>query len=322
MHSKVELYRQRDFSQVFADSVAFIKRNFKGLLRSLVVIVAPLYVISSVMMSLFSIKIIDTAAQADNYYGSSRENIFFDTFFSWNFFITLLLAFTTIVLAISVVFGYIKLYGENKAAITPADVWDEIRNRVARVFFFLLGYMFVLFIAFVIISFILTFVLSGLILIPIVGPIIIVGIFFVFMLASVTFITILLPVVYYENEGFFDSIGRVVRLLRGNFWQTMAVTFVSAVAVQLLVTFVYQALLQGFELLKTSTEQVDVNTVKTILVVYFTISPIVLFFGYLFQFSASGFAFFGLLEKMEYIGLRRKVEAINQTIDIKPEEQY
>lgn len=322
MHNKVELYKQRDFSQVFADSVAFIKRNFKGLLRSLVVIVAPLYVISSVMMSMFSINVIDAASQADTYYGSNRQNILFDTIFGWNFFIAMLLAFVTIVLAISVVFGYIKLYGENKQEITPADVWQEIRNRAARLFFFLLGYMFVLFIGFFLISLVLTLSLAALVIIPIIGPIIIVCVFFIFMLASVTFITILLPVVYYENDGFFESIGRVVRLLRGNFWQTMAVTFVSAVAVQLLASIVYQALLQGIEVLKTGTEQVNVNTVKTILIVYFTVTPIVLFFGYLFQFSASGFAYFGLIEKLEYIGLRKKVEAINEIIDIKPEEQY
>ncbi|MGV3597759.1 MAG: hypothetical protein ACO1PI_07800 [Bacteroidota bacterium] len=322
MHNKVELYKQRDFSQVFADSVAFIKRNFKGLLRSLVVIVAPLYVISSVMMSMFSINVIDAASQADTYYGSNRQNILFDTIFGWNFFIAMLLAFVTIVLAISVVFGYIKLYGENKQEITPADVWQEIRNRAARLFFFLLGYMFVLFIGFFLISLVLTLSLAALVIIPIIGPIIIVCVFFIFMLASVTFITILLPVVYYENDGFFESIGRVIRLLRGNFWQTMAVTFVSAVAVQLLASIVYQALLQGIEVLKTGTEQVNVNTVKTILIVYFTVTPIVLFFGYLFQFSASGFAYFGLIEKLEYIGLRKKVEAINEIIDIKPEEQY
>lgn len=322
MHNKVELYKQRDFSQVFADSVAFIKRNFKGLLRSLVVIVAPLYVISSVMMSMFSINVIDAASQSDTYYGSNRQNVLFDTIFGWNFLIAMLLAFVTIVLAISVVFGYIKLYGENKQEITPADVWQEIRNRAARLFFFLLGYMFVLFIGFFLISLVLTLFLAALVIIPIIGPIIIVCVFFIFMLASVTFITILLPVVYYENDGFFESIGRVVRLLRGNFWQTMAVTFVSAVAVQLLASIVYQALLQGIEVLKTGAEQVNVNTVKTILIVYFTVTPIVLFFGYLFQFSASGFAYFGLIEKLEYIGLRKKVEAINETIDIKPEEQY
>ncbi len=322
MHNKVELYKQRDFSQVFADSVAFIKRNFKGLLRSLVVIVAPLYVISSVMMSMFSINVIDAASQSDTYYGSNRQNVLFDTIFGWNFFIAMLLAFVTIVLAISVVFGYIKLYGENKQEITPADVWQEIRNRAARLFFFLLGYMFVLFIGFFLISLVLTLFLAALVIIPIIGPIIIVCVFFIFMLASVTFITILLPVVYYENDGFFESIGRVVRLLRGNFWQTMAVTFVSAVAVQLLASIVYQALLQGIEVLKTGAEQVNVNTVKTILIVYFTVTPIVLFFGYLFQFSASGFAYFGLIEKLEYIGLRKKVEAINEIIDIKPEEQY
>lgn len=322
MHNKVELYKQRDFSQVFADSVAFIKRNFKGLLRSLVVIVAPLYVISSVMMSMFSINVIDAASQSDTYYGSNRQNVLFDTIFGWNFIIAMLLAFVTIVLAISVVFGYIKLYGENKQDITPADVWQEIRNRAARLFFFLLGYMFVLFIGFFLISLVLTLFLAALVIIPIIGPIIIVCVFFIFMLASVTFITILLPVVYYENDGFFESIGRVVRLLRGNFWQTMAVTFVSAVAVQLLASIVYQALLQGIEVLKTGAEQVNVNTVKTILIVYFTVTPIVLFFGYLFQFSASGFAYFGLIEKLEYIGLRKKVEAINEIIDIKPEEQY
>lgn len=322
MHNKVELYKQRDFSQVFADSVAFIKRNFKGLLRSLVVIVAPLYVISSVMMSMFSINVIDAASQSDTYYGSNRQNVLFDTIFGWNFIIAMLLAFVTIVLAISVVFGYIKLYGENKQEITPADVWQEIRNRAARLFFFLLGYMFVLFIGFFLISLVLTLFLAALVIIPIIGPIIIVCVFFIFMLASVTFITILLPVVYYENDGFFESIGRVVRLLRGNFWQTMAVTFVSAVAVQLLASIVYQALLQGIEVLKTGAEQVNVNTVKTILIVYFTVTPIVLFFGYLFQFSASGFAYFGLIEKLEYIGLRKKVEAINEIIDIKPEEQY
>lgn len=322
MHNKVELYKQRDFSQVFADSVAFIKRNFKGLLRSLVVIVAPLYVISSIMMSMFSMKIIDTASQADTYYGRSRQNAAFDAIFGGNFFLTMLLAFVTIVLAISVVFGYIKLYGENKENITPADVWQEIRNRAVRLFFFLLGYSVALLIGFFIISFILTFLLVGLSVIPVLGPIIMVCVFLVFMLASVTFITILLPVVYYENDSFFDSIGRVVQLLRGSFWQTMAVTFVSAIVVQVLVMIVYQALLQSFEVLKTSTEQVDVSTVKTILVIYLTVTPVVLFFGYLFQFSTSGFAYFGLIEKKEYIGLRKKVEAMNETIDIKPEEQY
>lgn len=322
MHNKVELYKQRDFSQVFADSVAFIKRNFKGLLRSLVVIVAPLYVISSIMMSMFSMKIIDTASQADTYYGRSRQNAAFDAIFDGNFFLMMLMAFVTVTLAIAVIFGYIKLYGENKENITPADVWQEVRGRALRLFFFLLGYMIVLFIGFLLISFVLTVVMAFFAFIPFIGPIIIFCAFFLLMLMSVMFITILLPVVYYENESFFDSIGRVVQLLRGSFWQTMAITFVSAISIQVLAMFVYQALLDWFEFLKMSTEKVDASTIKTILIVYFTITPIVLFFGYLFQFSTSAFAFFSLIEKREYLGLRKKVENMNETIDIKPEEQY
>jgi hypothetical protein len=66
----------------------------------------------------------------------------------------------------------------------------------------------------------------------------------------------------------------------------------------------------------------DTGTIKVLVVVYLLVLPVVIFFTYMFQYTIGSLNYFSLLEKLDHVGLRMKVEAIGDVDTDRPEEQY
>lgn len=324
MEKQIEIHKERDFSGIFSDGVNFLKAHFKGILRSFVLIVVPVYTLATVTVSLFSSQFINLfIAQASSPFGS-RTTFINDTPSVFSIIGIYLLYFIAILLAVSTIFCYIKVYSERTSneKISPSDVWKKAGPAALKLF----GYGVVYFIIFIIPTWIIFFLfgllMTALVFIPIIGPIIIfLGIIFLVLVVG-TYLTVLTPVIIYENAGLFGSLSRASALLKGSFWQAMGVTVVSVLLVQLIfygLYFAFLLLMQSFDVFTTTP---DVGLVKILLIVFAVVAPLVMFFGYLFQYSISGFMYYSLLEKVDHVGLKMKVEGINDEDLDKPAEEY
>jgi hypothetical protein len=324
MEKQTEIYKERDFSGIFSDGVNFLKAHFKGILKSFVLIVVPIYTIATVMVSLFSSKFINLfAAQASDPF--APRTTFIDNPSSiLSIFGIYLLYGITLLLAITTIFSYIKVYSENTGDenITPSDVWKKAGPAALKLFGYFIVYLIIFIIPLWIVFFLFSLLMAVLMVIPIIGPIIMfLGVIF-FGLVIGTYFTVLIPVIIYERAGIFGSFSRTSALLKGSFWQTMGVTVVSVLLVQLVfygLYFAFLLLLQSFDVFTTTP---DVGLIKILLVVFAIIAPLFLFFGYLFQYSISSFTYYSLVEKLDHVGLNMKVEGMGDEDLDKPAEEY
>lgn len=323
MEEKIELHKVRDFSGVFSDAVNFIKQNFRGIGKSLVVIVAPVYTLATVLVSFLSVRIIDamngmanTYSPYGNAYGRGMLALFSDPAL-W---LSILVYFSAFILAFSVIFAYIKLYNEKELheTITPNEVWQYTWRKSLK----FLGYSIVYTIIFMIAYFLLMLVLTLIGFVPIIGPIIMVFVLLGLFVGVYTFFTVLVPVIYYEDEGIIESLSRTVSLLKGSFWQTLLINMVAYIMVQAVAWGFYFVFMMLFMTGSIGMEKFDIDTLKIIFIIFFALTPIALFFAYLFQYSISSFNYFSLLEKRDHVGLKKKVNAINEGDLDKPTEEF
>ena len=323
MEEKIELNKVRDFSGVFSDAVRFIKQNFRGIGKSIAVIVAPVYTLATILVSFLSVRIIDavngvsnTYSPYGNAYGREIRALFLDPAL-W---LVLLVYFSAFVLAFSVIFAYTKLYGEKELheTITPNEVWQYTWRKSLK----FLGYFIIYFIIFFIGYLLLMMALTLIGFVPIIGPIIMVFVLLGLFVGVYTFFTVLVPVIYYEEEGIMESLGRTFSLLKGSFWQTLLINIVAYILVQAVAWGFYFVFMQLFLTGSIGVEKFDINTLKIIFIIFFALTPIAMFFAYLFQYSISSFNYFSLLEKRDHVGLKKKVNAINEGDLDKPTEEF
>jgi hypothetical protein len=316
MGKKIDFYKARDFSEVFSDSVTFLKENFRNIGKSLVMIVAPAYVIASVMFSFFSMNFIQgflnlSKGKPDQEAVDSIVAMYFNPVF-W---ISLLLFFVAYMLAVGVIFSYIKLYSDSENNnITPAEVWQQLSGRLAKFFFYTLGYGAIFFVAYIIL-------VAILVLLPNLGMLILIPLGIGLMLFFIPFISVLVPVIFYEDLSFFETVSRTIALLKGGFWKTLGVNFVAYLIVQFSVSIIYIIILVPSIIFSVSQKSFDPLYIKIVMIIYFVLIPIVLFFGYVFQYSVGSLNYFSLLEARDHVGLQRRVDTIGADAD-KPEEQY
>ncbi len=325
MEKQFEIHKERDFSGVFSDGINFLKAHFKPILKSFVFIVIPVYTIATVLVSLLSSQFIDLInannSGLTNYDSqtvpASKANLL-------GFTVIYLLYIAAFFLAITTIYSYIKIYSERTTdeKILPNEVWKKAGRLALKLF----GYYFVHSIVFIIpiwlLFFLLGLLLSVLSSISVIGVIIMVlGIVFLLLLAT-TYTSVLVSVILYEKAGIFGSLSRTATLLRGSFWQTTGITIIAAMLVQFVfmgLYMIFTMFMGGFGLYS---ESPDMGLIKILILIFAIIAPLVLFLGYIFQFSINSFTYFSLLEKLDHVGLKMKVESINEENTDKPAEEY
>lgn len=323
MEKKIDLHKARDFSVTFSDTFAFIKENFKSIGKSMVLIVAPVYLIASLVFSFFSIRLIETFASTMKMRNPERAvNSIFSLYLDFRLWITILLFFIAAMLTVGVIFAYINLYRkkeEGGTEITPSEVWNELWRKLLKFIVFSIGYGLIFLVAYLAVAFVFAMLVSAL---GIAGGVLMFFAIATLMIYLVTFISVLVPVIFYEDSGFFESLGRTSALIKGNFWLTFGINFVAYMIVGTLSYIVSLVLTIPFILTQIGSTTFDTSTIRVLLIIYLVVFPVIIFFTYIFQYTIGSLNYFSLLEKHDHVGLRMKVEAIGGAGTEKTEEQY
>ena len=224
-----ELYKKRDLSANFSDTIAFFKNFGKHYFKNyfvingifLMVLVILIYFMSKIYMEvLFSG--ISNMRNNPNYLMAYFSNNM--AFITGGFFITFLLIVILSMLNISFPVIYLKLFEKtNSDDFSTQEIINGLKANIGKMIVFFLGCLFIItplaFIVFGLLVF-LCFILIGFPLLFIVGP------------AFISWMTLSYYEYILKDVGFFTALSNGLGLVRQQFWTIVGTTFLMFLLIQ------------------------------------------------------------------------------------------
>ncbi|MBS1635034.1 MAG: hypothetical protein JST26_03860 [Bacteroidetes bacterium] len=311
--NKINFKRERDFSAVFSDSLAFIKQNFKGLFGSILLIAGPFLLIAGLSIGYVQ-GLSSGGALTRSFISEGRLDL---TSLYLSLGIGILFAFIANAVVVSTTYEYMLLYD----AKLPGEkvLISEVGRKVFAGVWRIIGSILLLSVVFGIIGGVIALAAIG-----IGGGL---GIFggVLLVLLMVAFVLILGPVmIYYFPAGFFvtvrdkinifSALGTVRQYMKGSFWWTWLIIVVAYICLLICrVVFSLPAtIVSGVETFSRirsfgMSEPSDSSILLTIL---YTISTVLSSTTSAIMLVICAFNFMGHEEKHEGTGLMSRIEEI------------
>ena len=318
----ITLQRARDFGRRINATFEFIKQNFKGLTKSILVIAGPSVLLSSALL----------ASMANDLFGVfpaavGNPDIIQTYFMSVSFWAQIaliaVLFFISSCITIATFNSYIILYDEKKTNnIDIRDVWDKVRTSfwmyAGSMLLFFLVFM-LLYIGVIMISLVFAMISEVFVFIGILG--IYIGIIYFMVGASLTFF-----IRAYEHKGFFDALARSFKLIRGKWWSTFGFGFIiyfimSSVAGLVVIPFYIIMVVQIFHSVEAGGTPQFTSGMQWSFIIFFTIYYLVSIILNMLPNIAIAFQYFNLVELKEARGLISQFENIGQQSSGQTEEE-
>lgn len=285
--TRVQLRKQRDFSDILNATFKFIKQNFKPLGKSLLLYAGPLLLISAIAGSLYQwdAQNITPATDATDVFNM------FSQIFNSKYYIFIGFSIISNAMVISITYAYIKNYLERHEEDTAPIENDEVWRIARQNYFPVLG----------------TLLLSSLI----IG----VGIMFCIIPGIYLGVTLSILIItqYIEKISVFDAISRCFRLVRDEWWRTFAILiviflimyFISAIfgIPQMILTLI-------ITFNKASGGEAEVSSLVFNLVT--TVTTLVSSFIYVIPLVTIALQYFSLVEKKENPTLYNRIQDIGR----------
>ena len=315
-----ELYKKRDLSANFSDTIAFFKTFGKHYFKNyfiingifLMVLVVLIYFISKIYMEvLFSG--ISNAQNNPNYLMAYFNNNM--ALIVGGFVITFLLIVILSMLNISYPIIYLKLVEKNDNAFSMQEISSGLKNNIGKMIVFLLGCMFVIlplaFIVFGVLAF-LCLILIGIPLIIIVGS------------AFMSWITLSYYEYILKDVGYFTALSNGFGLVKQKFWVIVGTTFLMMLLVQIIQGFITMipyviSLIWMFvstQNLQEPASQTD--TFSTMGILFAVIMVFSVLLSYVFNnfiLVNQGLIYYGLQEENENNATKSQIDLIGSDIE-------
>ncbi len=320
----IEFHRTRDFSNKLNATFSFVIQNFKSLFKSLLFIAGPPVLIASLLLSSFISDFFSLGIQS----GRGDPEALTGYFTSVNFWLSVAFAFVFFVVSIVVttatVYNYLILYGEKKSnQIEVSEVWERVRNT----FWMYLGTTLLiglLAIAVYMVLIIPMFVLGA------ISPFLIFFGVIIFM-GGIVYFSVSISLVYvvraFESNGFFESLARSMKLIRGKWWSTFGLWMLLSMSVGVVSSLFFIPayvimIMQSLHNLQPNDFQEPSAMMNTIVLVFMTLY-------YLSQMVLScipsvglAFQYFNLVEMKEAKGLMNQIESFGQPPPAPGQEEH
>jgi hypothetical protein len=226
---KIEFNQERDFSKVFSDTLGFIKQNFKSFFGAIILIAGPFLLISGASIGYMQSSMMSLSRGLIGP-GFSEDML-------GMFSLVMFLAIIGNTVLYSVVYNYMLLYyskpfGEK---ITVTEVGQKVLSNFGRV----MGAMFILLVIMIIIIIVAAFVIVGIAtLMGVIGGILIaLGVLVLALIYGpilAYYFSASFFVVVRDQESIFNGWGKVHRYLKGNFWWTWLIMFITVIVLYII----------------------------------------------------------------------------------------
>jgi hypothetical protein len=323
----ITLHRTRNFSRKVNATFEFIKQNFKSLSKAIIFIAGPSVLLSIALMGSFMGDFFSVIS-AEGTNPDGMENLLSSAAFWLQGFLMLVFFMVTTVMSLSVINQYVVLYDQKKTnKIDINDVWDRVRSS----FWVYVGALFLFFILFMVFYFFLAIAIVGL---AAISPVL----FFLGMLglygAVIYFgvgASMTLFIMTYEKKGFFESLARSFKLIRGEWWSSFGFYIiiyfvVSSIAmIFILPIYVYMIVIIMHSVSDGNQADPFSPTLQWTILVFFGVYYMVSVFLQLLPNIAVAIQYFNLVELKESKGLISEIESIGDAPSAtlnNPEEQY
>jgi len=238
-HDIIDFNQTRNFSAKMNATYGFIRQNFKGLTKSLLIIAGPPVLISGIFfIDIFQrMMAASTGAEAPGAFSTIDD--LQSASFVLQFFGILLFMLVGGVSTVSTCFAYVYLYYEKKStAIDVRDVWQRVRKTFWMNFLGMIGFSFFLILALIILLIPLAILMY---LFATISPFLIIVVYLGYYLLAF-FLMINFSMIFviqnFELIGFFKSIDKIFSLNSGKWWSTFGIG-----AVNVYVQYVFSFLL-------------------------------------------------------------------------------
>jgi hypothetical protein len=321
----IELHRTRDFSTKISATFEFLKQNFRGLFKSILVIAGPPTLLASLIMGSFFSDLMSFSQQAATGQMEGFENYFLSVNLWMQ--IALMMLFLTVsgVMNIATINNYIILYSEKRTnRISVSEVWERVRST----FWMYFGTMF-FFVVLLIAVYIVLLIPIG-ILAAISEVLVVFGaIFFIcaiiYLIFGASFVFIIRG---YEKLGFFESVARSFKLVKDKWWSTFGLVFLLYLIMGVIS---YLFMIPGYIVMFISTmHAASVDTLAEPSSSWQTMTIVSLTLYYLAQMLLASlpnvgiaFQYFNLVELKEAKGLIADIQTLGkQSAAAQNEDQY
>lgn len=272
MAALLEFRKIREFGEIIDDSFAFLKQNFKPLMKTLVYL-CGFFILAGIVISVMSeLAVVNEIAKNTEY---GERSMALSTI---NKILTCVLALLTYTAVTACVISYIALYVE-KGNVPPAidEVWAYFKYYYLRVLVAALLVGFFMVVCFVFL------LLPGI---------------YVFPVMSLFF-----PIMIFENASAGYSFGRAFKLIKDQWWITAGTILVMYVITYMFTLLaVLPAILVGF-----MSGFMQAESAKTIVVVVTAIAQYLCFLMYVLPLIGASFCYFNLQERLESTGLLQRI---------------
>lgn len=220
----INFHEARDFGGKMNATYFFVRQNIKRLGKSLLFFAAPSVLLGVVLYHEIFTRMI-SLQRAGGVYGGSPYGL--DEYYSSaNFYLQLFSAIVFMllggVLTVSTTYAFILVYQEKQTTqIDLGDIWRKTRqlfwSNFGTMFLYYLGMILagaVLFIPFLILSYISSFIYPVLISLSVLA-------YFVALIALCIYFSLVFFIRCKERIGFFDALGRLFKLTKQKFWSTV-----------------------------------------------------------------------------------------------------
>lgn len=306
-----QLYKERDFSANFSDTIDFFKKFGKHYFKNyliinggfLLVLMVLFYFISKVYMQfIFSMSGNPTAS--NNFFLDYFNNNMFLIFGVFGAFILLSILLSILNLAYPVV--YLQFIENNKTDFTVTEIIKVLKQNAAKLLKFSLGLVFIitpLLIILVTLNILLCFILIG------------IPILFIFFPAAMSWIALSFYEYITNDISFFESLKNGYQLIRIKFWPTVGTTLVMYMLVQTIqgiITMIPYGIAMAS--LLTSAEQTNrVNQMESmsyVVAIIMVISILLSFICNNFLLVNQGLIYYSLHENDESNAIKNDIDLI------------
>jgi len=287
MNEKIELQKNRDFSEKISATFDFIRKEFKTFFGAVLFLGGPLVIVLSFAIAYTSVRAINMTQDLSEGVTNNLLITYGNAFISY-------IAWWLIYNLLNIVtFSYFKIYKKSRIGtqITPGMVWDEAKRHILPV----LG----------------SAIVVGIILS--IGMVFLVIPFFILLVYT----SLINSVIIMEDVSFGKAFSRSFDLLTDNYWSTFGLVIVLYILVSVF-SFVFSipatvvAAIWGFNSLETIKDTGEMAQVDGLLETVMFVTQILANLGRNFLVVipgiAMGFQYFHLKEVKESTGLMEQIE--------------
>lgn len=124
-NSRINLYKERDFGEVFNATFDFIKQEFKPLGRAILVFILPFILLQGIFMAYYQNSIFSLLKDPEILRNGIFE--FWSTFFS-SYLLLMVVMVLVQTIIYSTILSYLRLYNRSEEEITVPALANEIKN--------------------------------------------------------------------------------------------------------------------------------------------------------------------------------------------------